>query len=218
MPQREQHSAHPVLDVDVGRHFLKVGIVLRCGVTGSANALVCNPQIRVQLHMVRVQAAQPVQHGNGPIELTGGIVGHAKVVECVDEAGVVGKARYVVRHGGLVVTQAVVGQSPEQENLGVERAMLVSQQAVDLGPDLLLPSGAGPDLRALATRARGLGLRVEVDVLGRDGQALLDYGRSRGAHHILLALDGGGYRLLEGATERVVQRQALWEEMASWTS
>jgi ATP phosphoribosyltransferase regulatory subunit len=102
--------------------------------------------------------------------------------------------------------------------LGVERAMLVSQQAVDLGPDLLLPSGAGPDLLALATRARGLGQRVEVDVLGREGQALLDYGHMRGAHRIVLPLDGGRYRLLEGASERVIGRQALWEEMASWTS
>ena len=100
--------------------------------------------------------------------------------------------------------------------MGVERAMLVTRYKVDLAPDLLMPACDHAACHDLARRARSLGLRVEIDVLGRQGDALLAYARLRGAHRTVCRHKGASFTLIESGSQRQVGREALWEEMSSW--
>jgi len=99
--------------------------------------------------------------------------------------------------------------------LGVERALLVTHPEVDIAPDLVMPSCDHAECRALTREARDLGLRVEVDVLNRDGEELVAYARSRGAHRVLCH-DGAGHRLVTTEGERAASLREVREELASW--
>ena len=101
--------------------------------------------------------------------------------------------------------------------LGVERALLISQQAVDLSPDLALPISDDPTCHELARRARAHGLRVEVDVSGRQGESFLAYARERGAKHIVWP-SGEGYALQRGDERVTLSAEALLEEATPWKS
>lgn len=118
------------------------------------------------------------------------------------------------RYDGLIANfgpdMAAVGFA-----LGIERAMLVAPLDVEVGPDLLMAHCEHPAWRALAARARALGLRVEVDVLNRDEEALLAYARARGARRLLRCVPEG-YLLIEGEERRLLGREALEEEMTQW--
>jgi len=101
--------------------------------------------------------------------------------------------------------------------LGIERVLLVKAPQVDIAPDLVMPACGHAACRAFAAEARAAGLRIEVDVLGRQGRALVDYARVRGAHRILLCGDAGArFLLLDGGGEREVPLGQLREEMLLW--
>lgn len=118
------------------------------------------------------------------------------------------------RYDGLIANfgpdMAAVGFA-----LGIERAMLVAPIEGDVSPDLLMAGCEHPTCRALAARARALGLRVELDVLGREEEALVAYAQSRGARRILRCTPEG-YLLIEGDRRRLFTREALKEEMTQW--
>jgi ATP phosphoribosyltransferase regulatory subunit len=101
--------------------------------------------------------------------------------------------------------------------LGIERVLLLNEPRVNIAPHAVMPACAHPACRALAAEARALGLRVEVDVLGRQGEALAAYARARGAGRVLACGEGeAGYRLIEGQHTREVTLGQLREEMPSW--
>ena len=102
--------------------------------------------------------------------------------------------------------------------LGVERAMLVTRPHVDTTADLLMCGCHHPTCHALATQARAQGLCVEVDVLGRQGEDLVRYGRERGAKRIVACRDDGAYVLIQAGASRVLNRRQLIEEIAAWTN
>jgi ATP phosphoribosyltransferase regulatory subunit len=100
--------------------------------------------------------------------------------------------------------------------LGVERSMLVTKPQVDLAPDLVMQTCMHPECHALAALARGRGLRVEVDVLGRREEALVAYARARGAHHAVYCRDAATYVLSDAQSSRVVSQRELTEEITAW--
>jgi ATP phosphoribosyltransferase regulatory subunit len=100
--------------------------------------------------------------------------------------------------------------------LGIERSMLVTKPPVDLAPDLLIASCPHPACYALAERARALDLRVEMEVLGRQEEALLRFGQERRARHILRCLQEGSYLLIDARGARQIGYAALEEELATW--
>jgi ATP phosphoribosyltransferase regulatory subunit len=105
--------------------------------------------------------------------------------------------------------------------LGIERAMLASPFQADVALDLLLSCESQPDGYAVAARARALGLQVEIDVLRRRGDDLLQYGRAKRARHIVTCdRDGRCMLYARGAeqrdTEHVVTLAEIQEEMAQW--
>ena len=101
--------------------------------------------------------------------------------------------------------------------LGVERCMLVAQARCDLAPHVIMGSSADPALHRLAALGRARGLRVEVDVLGREGDALLAYGRERGACYVIAPLTGDAFALIGPAGRRTLRRDDLEKEIATWT-
>jgi ATP phosphoribosyltransferase regulatory subunit len=100
--------------------------------------------------------------------------------------------------------------------LGVERCLLVAQPNATIAPDLLVQGCAQADCRALANWARGLGLRVRVDVLQRGEAALWTHARSQGARAVLLCHGADDYELVEGERSRRMTQTALEKELASW--
>jgi ATP phosphoribosyltransferase regulatory subunit len=101
--------------------------------------------------------------------------------------------------------------------LGIERAMLATDARADISPDLLLSCESATDGYALAARGRALGLRVELDVLGRQGAALAQYGRARGARRIATCGQDGRCALRTGDAERALTLAELEEEMTRWS-
>jgi len=101
--------------------------------------------------------------------------------------------------------------------MGLERAMLLSQPEVDLTPDVALPANGDPTCHELARRLRARGLRVEVDVCGRQGELFAANARERGARRIVWPR-GEAYVLQCGEDRRTVSADALLEEAATWTS
>jgi ATP phosphoribosyltransferase regulatory subunit len=101
--------------------------------------------------------------------------------------------------------------------LGVERAMLVTEHRVEIAPDLVMRGCPHPACRALAAEARARGLRVEVDVLGRQEPELLAYARARGARRVLMCCGAEGYRLIVEGEARELTREQLQKEIASWS-
>jgi ATP phosphoribosyltransferase regulatory subunit len=101
--------------------------------------------------------------------------------------------------------------------LGIERAMLVSSTSVQMGPEALFSSGLPADALALVATARARGLRVEVDVLERHGEALRVYGDRRHATHIVDAVGVDRYLLYEGSVWRELDLAELDEEVRLWS-
>jgi len=100
--------------------------------------------------------------------------------------------------------------------LGVERALLVVRPQVDIAPDLVMPSCGHFTCRAIAQEARALGLRTEVDVMGRTGDDLVVYARAKKAHRVLCCSDGEHYRLIDECGEHEVNSSRIREEMPTW--
>jgi ATP phosphoribosyltransferase regulatory subunit len=73
--------------------------------------------------------------------------------------------------------------------LGVERVLLAleeqGEQEVDLAPHVLVAAEAASAGKAVLQYLRRQGLKVEVDVMGREEAALLDYARVRGIPWII---------------------------------
>jgi len=101
--------------------------------------------------------------------------------------------------------------------LGVERAMLVTRPEVDFAPDIVMQSCQHSTCRALMATARARGLSVEVDVLGRRGEALIAYARARGADHAIACRDAATYLVSDAHTLREMTLSELTKEMASWS-
>jgi ATP phosphoribosyltransferase regulatory subunit len=101
--------------------------------------------------------------------------------------------------------------------LGLERAMLVTHPQVDIAPQLLMRGCAHAECRALAALARSRGLRVEVDVLGRDEEALIAYAQARKAHHLVSCRGGSVYLLHDSSGSRELGREELEKEIRSWS-
>jgi ATP phosphoribosyltransferase regulatory subunit len=101
--------------------------------------------------------------------------------------------------------------------LGIERAMLVSSTSVQMGPEALFSSGLPAEALALVAHMRAGGLRVEVDVLDRHGEALRAYGEGRCAAHIVDAIACDRYLLCEGSARRELDLAELDEEVRLWS-
>jgi ATP phosphoribosyltransferase regulatory subunit len=124
--------------------------------------------------------------------------------------------RYDELIGQFGPSQAAVGFG-----MGIERALLVQSpgqgSAPHLSPHLLVQRCPHRACLAQVQRLRREGYRVEVDVLGRDGEALLAYARQRGARHVVRCQSDGGFRLLDaGQPDRQRSADQLVEEMRSW--
>ncbi len=101
--------------------------------------------------------------------------------------------------------------------LGIERAMLATTLQADVAPDLLLSCASPSAGYGLAARGRALGLRVEMDVLQRDGEALLQYGQARGARRIAACGPEGRCTLHQQGAARELSLAELEEEMMQWS-
>jgi ATP phosphoribosyltransferase regulatory subunit len=101
--------------------------------------------------------------------------------------------------------------------LGVERCMIVAQVQCSVAPQVVVQGSANAAAHHLAALARARGLRVEMDVMGRTGDALIAYGRERGARYIITPQTDGRYRLIATDGERTLRRGALEKEIATWT-
>jgi len=101
--------------------------------------------------------------------------------------------------------------------LGVERCMLVAQARGDIAPHVVVQGCVDPVAHRLAALARGRGLSVEMDVLGRTGEALIAYARERGARHAIASLPNGAYTLIGPEGKRTLSRGDLEKEIATWT-
>jgi ATP phosphoribosyltransferase regulatory subunit len=101
--------------------------------------------------------------------------------------------------------------------LGVERCMLVARARGEIAPHVVVQGCADPAAHRLAALARGRGLRVEMDVVGRTGEALIAYGRERGARHVIASLPNGEYALVGLGGTRTLRRGDLEKEIATWT-
>jgi ATP phosphoribosyltransferase regulatory subunit len=123
--------------------------------------------------------------------------------------------------------------------LGLERALLLQDYPVpDLAPALLVQGCTHSHCAGLVRRLRAQGRCVEVDVLGRDGDALWAYAQQAGCHLVLRCAgegarpdhgagaspaptemahalgDGGPWFLRSAAGERVVQAHEIEEVLA----
>ena len=101
--------------------------------------------------------------------------------------------------------------------LGLERAMLVTQPQVDIAPQMVMSACAHAECRALAALARSRGLRVIVDVLGRDEEALIAYAQARKAHRVVFCRGTSTYLLRDQRGSRELGRGELEKEIRSWS-
>jgi len=100
--------------------------------------------------------------------------------------------------------------------LGVERSMLVAQPKIDLAPNIVMQACQHERCRSLVSMARSRGFCVEVDVLGRRGEALIEYARARGAHHAIFCREASTYVVSDAHGSREMGPHELEEEIASW--
>ena len=102
--------------------------------------------------------------------------------------------------------------------LGVERVLLAleeqGQQKVDLVPHLLVAAKVATMGRATLQYLRRKGLKVEVDVMGRDEAGLLEYAQERGIPRVIVAGDEKRVLLATADSRRWVNWGTL-EEMLS---
>lgn len=101
--------------------------------------------------------------------------------------------------------------------MSIERALLVAQPPAARGPDLVMPACQHPACRQLAAIARAQGLRVETELGGRAGQALIEAAQARGAARIVSSCDGERCWLIEAEQTREVTLTALLEEASTWS-
>ncbi len=103
--------------------------------------------------------------------------------------------------------------------IGIERALLIqSHQGVpvpSIAPQLLVHGCDQTECLALLRRLRAVGCRVELDVLGFEGAALIDQARQRGIRRTLRCC-GGGWKLWDGENERDVTGEDLLREVVGW--
>ncbi len=99
--------------------------------------------------------------------------------------------------------------------LGVERVLLAleeqGEQKVNLAPHLLVAAGAGSTGRATLQCLRHRGLKVEVDVMGRDEAGLLEYARGRGISWVIVTGDEERALLATADSQRWVSWRKLEE-------
>ena len=104
--------------------------------------------------------------------------------------------------------------------LGLERALLVQARRgvrpPSVAPHLLVRACDHADCLALVDRLRRRGLRVALDLLSADDEALADQARRRGAPRTLRCTDGG-WLLRDDRGERRLTAPALLEEVETWT-
>ncbi|MFO7696255.1 MAG: ATP phosphoribosyltransferase regulatory subunit [Anaerolineae bacterium] len=101
--------------------------------------------------------------------------------------------------------------------LGIERAMLVSSTSVQLGLEALFASRPSPDVFSQIAEARARGLRIEVDVMDRHGQALLDYGHDQRAARVVDVVGENRYVLHQAGAQRELGPTELNEEVRRWS-
>jgi ATP phosphoribosyltransferase regulatory subunit len=86
--------------------------------------------------------------------------------------------------------------------LTIERALIALERArpmdVSLAPDVLVATCGRAGCLRWVGHMRTAGMRVEVDVLGRDPATLLDYARQRGIRRVLACDEDGHLRPLLG--------------------
>jgi ATP phosphoribosyltransferase regulatory subunit len=96
--------------------------------------------------------------------------------------------------------------------LWLDRLLLARQrqghQVVTSGPDLLLGTG-GPPAIGLAMALRAQGIRVELDVLERSPDELLDYARRRGIRVVAVCLNEEEVKLVDESGTRVMTVEDL---------
>ena len=105
--------------------------------------------------------------------------------------------------------------------IGIERALLIqSHQGAPVpspAPQLLVQGCDHAECLALLRRLRETGCRVELDVLGLEGSALLEQARRRGIGRVL-SCRGDRWKLWDESGERDVTGAALLQEAARWAS
>ena len=105
--------------------------------------------------------------------------------------------------------------------IGIERALLIqSHQGAPVpspAPHLLVHGCDHAECLALLRRLREKGCRVELDVLGLEGTALIDQARQRGIQRVLHCR-GDTWRLRDGEGERDVTGEAVLQEAEMWAS
>jgi ATP phosphoribosyltransferase regulatory subunit len=106
-------------------------------------------------------------------------------------------------------------------SMGLERVLLAlehqAQVRVDIAPHLLIAGQPWSEAFQFADAARKRGLRVEVDVLGRNGKALLAYARSRKARRVLDYCQDR-WVLVDERGERALADEAVLEEISTWNA
>jgi hypothetical protein len=92
----------------------------------------------------------------------------------------------------------------------------VTKPQVTIAPDLLAQFSSDCEYTSLVSKARALGLIVEIDVLNRPETDLMVYGRQRKARYILITTQAPTYKLVDGDRECNVTLEQLSGEMTSW--
>ena len=104
--------------------------------------------------------------------------------------------------------------------LGIERVLLIQArrgaEPPSAAPHLLVQACDHADCLALVGQLRRRGLRVALDLLSADEEALADQARRRGIARTL-RYTADGWLLGEGQGERRLTAPALLEEVATWT-
>ena len=97
--------------------------------------------------------------------------------------------------------------------LWLDRLLLARQRqghrAVLSGPDLLLGSAGGHWAIDLATALRARGIRVELDVLNRSPDELLDYARQRVVRLVAVCLNAEQVQLVDESGTQLISTDAL---------
>ncbi len=105
--------------------------------------------------------------------------------------------------------------------LEVERCLFAlgeTGRPLSLPPHLIVGGVWGAPVLALVQELREKGLRVEIDVLGREERALAAYAQERGARGTLISDGDGRLALVELGGRRAITRETLLAEATTWQS
>lgn len=101
--------------------------------------------------------------------------------------------------------------------IGLERLVVALRAqgdlTTDIWPQVLLDGGVWSRATQVAMGLRALGLRVEVDVAGRDEAALEEYAAQRGVPHVIFGRDGGW---MVAGGDQVLDDAVLMEVAGTW--